>query len=66
MNWQLTRTKPLTTAKLPQSIPFLSAFGATNGEVTYSHTVKMSVFVMIWQIAALLVSIPFWSMMGLC
>lgn len=51
---------------LPQSIPFLSAFGATNGEVTYSHTVKMSVFVMIWQIAALLVSIPFWSMMGLC
>lgn len=51
---------------LPQSIPYLSAFGATDGYVTYGHTVKMSVFVMIWQIVALLASIPFWSMMGLC
>lgn len=51
---------------LPQSVPYLSAFGATNGEVTFSHTVKMSVFVMIWQIVAMLVSIPFWKLMGLC
>jgi len=51
---------------LPQSIPYLSAFGATDGYVEYGHTVKMSVFVMVWQIVALLVSIPFWSLMGMC
>lgn len=51
---------------IAQSIPYISAFGATNGYVEYNHTVKMSVFVMVWQIVALIVSIPFWSMMGLC
>lgn len=51
---------------LPQSIPFLSAFGATDGYVPFGKCVKMSVFVMIWQIVALLACIPFWSMMGLC
>lgn len=51
---------------LPQSIPFLSAFGATDGYVPFGKCVKMSVFVMIWQIIALWASIPFWSMMGLC
>lgn len=51
---------------LPQSIPFLSAFGACDGYVPFGKCVKMSVFVMIWQIVALLASIPFWSMMGLC
>jgi len=50
---------------LPQSIPYLSAFGATDGYIEYSHTVKMSVFVMIWQIVALLASIPFWKIMNL-
>lgn len=51
---------------LPQSIPFLSAFGATDGYVPFNKCVKMSVFVMIWQIVALWACIPFWSMMGLC
>lgn len=50
---------------LPQSIPFLSAFGASEG-VEFNRCVKMSVFVMIWQIVALWVSIPFWNLMGLC
>ncbi len=51
---------------LPQSIPFLSAFGACDGYVPFAKCVKMSVFVMIWQIVALLACVPFWSMMGLC
>ena len=51
---------------LPQSIPFLSAFGATDGYVPFGKCVKMSVFVMLWQIIALWASIPFWSLMGLC
>ncbi|MEG1758405.1 MAG: SLC13 family permease [Oscillospiraceae bacterium] len=51
---------------LPQSIPFLSAFGAADGYISFPKCVKMSVFVMIWQIVALWVSIPFWSLMGLC
>lgn len=51
---------------LPQSVPFISAFGACDGYIPFNKCVKMSVFVMIWQIVALLASIPFWSMMGLC
>lgn len=50
---------------LPQSIPFLSAFGAANGYVDFTHCVKMSVFVMVWTIVCLLVSVPVWSMLGL-
>ena len=50
---------------LPQSIPFLSAFGATDGYIEFNHCVKMSVFVMVWTIVALLVSVPAWSLMGL-
>lgn len=50
---------------LPQSIPFLSAFGAADGYIDFNHCVKMSVFVMVWTIVALLASVPVWSLMGL-
>lgn len=50
---------------LPQSVPFLSAFGAADGYIDFNPCVKMSVFVMVWTIVALLASVPVWSLMGL-
>jgi len=52
---------------LPQSVPFLSAFGAADGGEypSFPESVKMSVFVMIWTIVALWVSIPVWKILGM-
>ncbi len=50
---------------LPQSIPFFAAFGATDGYLTFSSCVKMSVFLMAWTIVSLLASVAFWMFLGL-
>ncbi|MEQ8200721.1 MAG: SLC13 family permease [Syntrophomonadaceae bacterium] len=52
---------------LPQSIPFLCAYGAADGGdyPSFPRAVKMSVFVMIWTIVSLWACIPVWRLMGM-
>jgi len=52
---------------LPQSIPFLSAFGASDGGEypSFPQAFKMSVFVMLWTIVSCWASIPVWKLMGM-
>jgi DASS family divalent anion:Na+ symporter len=52
---------------LPQSVPFLAAYGAADGGgyPSFPEAAKMSVFVMVWTIVALWASIPVWKIMGL-